>query len=251
VTAAELFDDAGMAAGYATDRPPVHPHLVDHLRASWHPAMPVRIAVDVGCGAGASTAALQGWASVVVGIDPFAPMIRAARAAVAGPLFAVAAAERLPWAGASVDLLAAAGSLNYADLDAFVAEADRVLRPEGAIAISNYSFGRPEAPGANSDWSERFAAQFPRPGSSIVDATSFAAGPFRPTVDERFTVTLPMRRDAYLAYVMTDTGVARAVADGTDPSAARTWCAEALAHLPVGEGPVAFDCTLLVLVRSS
>ena len=61
VTAADLFDDAAMAAGYATDRPPVHPHLVDRLRASWNPAAPVRVAVDVGCGAGASTAALRGW----------------------------------------------------------------------------------------------------------------------------------------------------------------------------------------------
>jgi len=251
VTAADLFDDAGMAAGYATDRPPVHPHLVDRLRTAWSPAAPVRIAVDVGCGAGASTAALRGWAGVVVGIDPFAPMIRAARTAVAGPVFAVAAAERLPCAGASVDLLTAAGSLNYADLDAFVGEADRVLRPGGAIAVSNYAFGRPETAGVTPDWPERFAAEFPRPASRRVDAASFAAGPFRPAVDEQFTVSLPMRRDAYLAYVMTDTGVARAVADGADPSSARAWCADALAAVPDREMRVAFDCTLLVLVRSS
>jgi hypothetical protein len=149
-----------------------------------------------------------------------------------------------------VDLLTAAGSLNSADVDAFVAEADRVLRPGGAIAVSNYAFGRPEAPGATPDWPERFAARFPRPASRSVDAASFGRGPFRPSIDEQFTVTLPMRRDAYLAYVMTDTGVARAVADGADPSAARAWCADALAGVPDGEGPVAFDCTLLVLVRS-
>jgi SAM-dependent methyltransferase len=249
VTGAELFDDAAMAAGYATDRPPVHPHLVDRLRASWNRATPVRVAVDVGCGAGASTAALHGWAEVPFGLDPFAPMIRAARIAVADTPFAVAAAEALPCAGASVDLLAAAGSLNYADLDAFVGEADRVLAPGGAIAVSNFSFGRPADPSVAPDWPDRFAAQFPRPASGSVTAASFAAGPFRPRIDEQFTVTLPMTGAGYLAYVMTDTGVARAVADGTDPDDARAWCAAALSTAVGTDLPVAFDCTLVVLER--
>ena len=84
-------------------------------------------------------------------------------------LFAVAAAERLPCADASVDLLTAAGSLNYADLDAFVGEADRVLRTGGAIAVSNYSFGRPTAPAAAPDWPERFAGAVPTPGVATGD----------------------------------------------------------------------------------
>jgi hypothetical protein len=173
-------------------------------------------------------------------------MIRAARIAAADTAFVVAAAEALPCAGASVDLLTAAGSLNYADLDAFVGEADRVLVPGGAIAVSNYSFGRPAS--AAPDWPDRFAAQFPRPASRTVTAASFAAGPFRPRLDEQFTVTLPMTPAAYLAYVMTDTGVARAVADGTHPDTARAWCSAALTDAGV-ELPVAFDCTLLVLER--
>lgn len=249
MTAAELFADDAMAAGYASARPPVHPHLVDRLRAGWDRRAPAVI-VDVGCGAGASTAALRGWAPTLVGMDPSVPMIRAARACVPDTGFAVAAAEALPGAAASVDLLAATGSLDYADLGVFVHEADRVLRPDGVIAVANYGFGRPVAPEPQPDWPARFASRFGRPASRPVTASSFGASPFAVVEDARFVVTLAMTRDAYLAYVMTDTGVARAVAAGTAVDDARAWCADALPARPDPTWAIAFDCSLLVLARA-
>jgi SAM-dependent methyltransferase len=247
MTAAALFDDGAMAAGYARDRPPVHPHLVDRFRAG--PARPSGrgLAVDVGCGAGASTAALRGLTDRGVGFDPYAPMVAAAARVAADLPFAVAAAEALPLPVGRVDLLAAAGSLNYARLDAFVREADRVLAPEGVVVVSNYGFGRPVA--VDPTWPDRFAARWPRPASRPVDAASFAGGPFGVVVDERFVVTLPMTPAAYVAYLMTETSVAQAVRDGGDALEVQRWCEDALRPEFGVEQDVAFDATLLVLRR--
>jgi ubiquinone/menaquinone biosynthesis C-methylase UbiE len=249
VSAGALFDDAAMAGGYAHDRPPVHPKLMARLRAGAAWAGPAGIAVDVGCGAGASTAALRPLARRVIGVDPYEPMVRAACEVVRGATFAVATAEALPCAAGSVDLLAAAGALNYADLDAFVRDAERVLAPAGLVAVSNYGFGRPVGDGFPSDWPERFARRWPRPASARVDAASFAGAPFRVVVDEQFTVSLPMTPDAYLAYLMTDTAVAQAIAGGTPSGEIRSWCATALREGFRIEQLVTFDCSLIVLSR--
>jgi len=249
VRAGNLFDDAAMAVGYAYDRPPVHPHLMSRLAGTDGWRGPVEVAVDVGCGAGASTAALLPLARRVFGLDPFASMIRAARGAVRGATFAVAAAEALPCAAGSVDLLTAAGALNYADLDAFVRDADRVLRHDGLVVVSDFGFGRPEAAGFPSDWPERFVGRWPRPASTRVDATSFAGTPFRVAVDDRFAVSLSLTPAAYLAYLMTDTAVAQAVAAGTPVDEVRAWCAASLLDGYRTEQAVTFDCALIVLTR--
>jgi SAM-dependent methyltransferase len=243
----ELFDDAVMAAGYASDRPPVHAYLIDRLRAI--PALRdhVRVALDVGCGAGASAAGLRPLADVVVGVDPFVPMVESARAAVPDVHFAVAAAEALPAATGSVDLLTAAGALNFADLDAFVPEAERVLGIGGALAVMDYGFGWPTAVDLD-EWPVRFAERWPRPRARRVDASSFARSSLRVAADERFVITLPMPRQAYLAYVLTDTAVAHAVAGGVERDAIRAWCDDALDGFGAVR-PVAFAATLLVLTR--
>ena len=249
VTAPELFDDPEMAAGYAHDRPPVHAQLMDRLRASRAWNGPVRRVVDVGCGAGASSAALRDMADTVVGVDPYPAMVGTAAATVDAVSFGVARAEALPFAAATVGVLAAAGSLNYADLDAFVVEADRVLAATGIVAVTNYSFGRPTDPTVAPSWPARFAARWPRPTSAPVVASSFVSGPFRVVVDDAFTVAVPMTFTAYLAYVMTETNVAQAVAGGAAPDDVRAWCAGELGSGYGSEQPIAFDCSLLVLRR--
>jgi SAM-dependent methyltransferase len=245
----ELFDDAAMAVGYAYDRPPVHPPLMERLVATDAWRGPVGVAVDAGCGAGASTAALLPLAQRVLGLDPYLAMVRAARGAVRDATFAVGAAEALPCAAGSVDLLAAAGALNYADLDAFGADADRVLRRDGIVVVSDYGFGRPQGAGFPADWPDRFVRRWPRPPSTRIDAASFAHTPWSVVVDERFPVSIAMTPTAYVAYMMTDTAVAQAVAGGTPPDEIRAWCAAALLDGYRTEQLVTFDCSLLVLTR--
>ena len=209
---------------------------------------PSGTALDVGCGAGASTAAAcwlrrPGDRHRSVRADGGSRASRSAGGAVRGRV-----GEGLPVAADSVGLIGAAGSLNYAALGPFLAEADRVLGTGGSIAISNYAFGTPEAEAAPG-WPETFVTRWPRPASAPVTASSFASGPFRVVVDDRFTVTLTMTLDAYLAYLMTETSVARAVAGGTPVADIRAWCRATLAPGFTAARPITFACSLLVLQR--
>lgn len=243
--AAQLFTSAALAAGYAHDRPPVHAHLM--ARVPRHVIGPARTALDVGCGAGASTVALRDLAARRIGIDPAPAMVGAARATGDEAAYLVARAEALPLAAGTVDLIGAAGALNFADLGAFVAEADRVLGPDGAAVVSDYGFG---VPAAAPDWPQWFAGEWPRPAAAPVTAESFGGGPFAAVVDDAFAVTLPMTRAAYVAYALTDTRVAHAEAGGTARAEVAQWCEASLPRWE-GDAAVTFAATLLVLRRVS
>jgi ubiquinone/menaquinone biosynthesis C-methylase UbiE len=81
----------------------------------------------VGCGAGLSTAALVPLARQVIGLEPVSAMLVHRQAVAPHSRFVIGQAERLPFAVRSFDLVAAGGSLNYADLPSALAEVARVL----------------------------------------------------------------------------------------------------------------------------
>lgn len=95
--------------------------------------------LDVCCGTGLHSLAAAR-AGAVVTVSDIAPQnielarLRAARAGlqITGR---AADAEALPWPEASFDLVTCAGSLSYVDLDKFLAELRRVLRPGGAFVF--------------------------------------------------------------------------------------------------------------------
>src|ERR1700692_1726145 len=66
-----MYDSQRLAAAYAADRPPVHEQI---LRSARVPRQADR-ALDVGCGAGLSTAALAPLARRVVGLEPIPAML--------------------------------------------------------------------------------------------------------------------------------------------------------------------------------
>jgi len=69
---ASVYDSERLAAGYAFDRPPVHERI---LRSAPLKERPANLALDVGCGAGLSTAALAPFARQAIGLEPVATML--------------------------------------------------------------------------------------------------------------------------------------------------------------------------------
>jgi SAM-dependent methyltransferase len=97
----------------------------------------VETAVDVGSGTGALLSLLDDHAAEVVGIDPLSDASRVS----------AGAAERLPFADGSIDLITAFDVLEHVDDRAAVAEFARVLRPPGWVILT--------VPAFPSLWSER------------------------------------------------------------------------------------------------
>jgi len=248
IDAGRLFDSERIAAGYASARPAVHRQLVTHLAAHLDRHWPVAVALDVGCGAGGSTAALAPLARRRLGIDPFLVMVAAARSAAAGAeLFSVGTAEQLPVRDGSIDLIGAAGSLNFADLDAFAVEAARVAAPEGLLVVTDYRLGIPAGATA---WAEEFPRRWPRPPARAVSAASFAGTPWSVVMDDTVDVRLAMSLTRYVDYLVTDTGVESAVRSGeTTEVEVRAACAAALGDTFRGEVLVTFPASVIALRR--
>ena len=153
-----VYDSDLMASAYAFDRPSVHGQILRSARWSRE----AESALDVGCGAGLSTAVLAPWARRVVGLEPVPAMLAHRRAVAPRASFIIGQAERLPFAARSFDLVTAAGSLNYADLPAALAEVARVLTPDGVFLLYDFSTGRRSASsGALAPWFAVFEQRFP------------------------------------------------------------------------------------------
>jgi len=155
-----VYDSERLAAYYAFDRPPVHEQILQSAPLTRQAGR----ALDVGCGAGLSTAGLAHLARQVVGLEPVAAMLAHRRTVAPHASFVIGQAERLPFAAGSFDLVTAAGSLNYTGLPSALAEIARVLTRDGTFLLYDFSAGRRSVSGAElADWYASFEQRFPPP----------------------------------------------------------------------------------------
>ncbi|WP_298180321.1 class I SAM-dependent methyltransferase [Saccharomonospora sp.] len=119
--------------------------LWEHLAAQvpW----PAADVVDVGCGDGFHLLRFAATASSVVGVEPHPPLVRRAQSRVAGhPRINVlrGTAQRLPLPDASVDLVHARTAYFFGPgCEPGLREADRVLRPGGALVVVDLDTRKP------------------------------------------------------------------------------------------------------------
>jgi SAM-dependent methyltransferase len=236
---AGIYASARMAAGYAFSRPAVHPHIISKIREDLRLEEPVGRALDIGCGAGLSTAALAPLARCVVGLEPAVAMLAHRHTVAPRASFVAARAERLPFAAGSFDLVTAAGALNYVDLERFLPDLVRVLTARGVMAIYDFSAGRRlRGSGALNAWYAEFERRYPpKPGYEMdVRQIEYARSGLTLLDFERFEVAVPMTMAQYVPYAMSETGVELAVARGVPEAEIRNWCAVTLADV-LGEEP--------------
>jgi SAM-dependent methyltransferase len=229
----DLYNSARLASAYAFARPPIHPLIIERIMGHGTVrARSIGCALDVGCGAGRSTAALTAVARTVVGLEPAAAMLAHCRAVAPGASFVVGRAEDLPFANASFDLVTAAGSLNYTDRGRSLGEIARVLAPGGVLAIYDFSSGRRcHAAASLDDWFAEFERLYPYPPGYALDvrALDYGSVGLRLAGYEPFEVAVALTLDAYLAYVLSEANVERAVASGAPEASVAAWCRERLA----------------------
>lgn len=131
-----------VAAEYATYRPHYPEALFDFL-AERAPAR--RLAWDCACGNGQATIDLAARFEHVIGTDPSAAQIAEAPAHPRIE-WRVASGERSGIPDDSCDLVTVAQALHWLDIDAFFAEAARVARRDGLVAIWSYGDARLDDP---------------------------------------------------------------------------------------------------------
>lgn len=141
---ARIYDSERLARCYAVDRPPVHGVICARLFSVLPTSCSAGNALDIGCGAGASMVALASHVRHVTGVDPSARMLIHAQSALPEATCIQGSAEALPLESRTYDIVTAAGSLSYVDVDAALAEVSRVLAPNGCFAP--YDFYGPRLP---------------------------------------------------------------------------------------------------------
>ena len=222
-----IYDSPRLAAGYAYDRPAVHRRIIEAAREHLHITNRLERALDVGCGAGLSTAALEPLAKTLVGLEPVHAMLTHSRVVAPDARFVVGRAERLPFSARAFDLIAAAGALNYVDVDLFLAEAVRVLAPDGVLIIYDFSAGRHvrEGPQLN-EWFAMFARRYPSPPGYDLDVKGLAyhRSGLRLKAYTEFEIAVPMTLRTYLPYVASETRVESAISRGVPETEIRAWC---------------------------
>jgi ubiquinone/menaquinone biosynthesis C-methylase UbiE len=182
-----------------------------------------------------------------IGMEPVEPMLALTREVAPGASFVVGRAEAIPVAAGSMDVMTAAGSLNYVDLPRFFAEARRVLRADGVLVVYDFSAGKRMAGSAAlAEWFAEFRRRYPpRPSSGRpLDPGILAtlAEGFRADGAEVYEEAIAMTPEAYVDYMMTETNVASAVREGAREEGIREWCRETLAPVFGGRArEVLFD----------
>lgn len=240
-----LYTSQRLIDGYAFSRPAVHGHLIAAIAQHLGLATPVGVALDIGSGAGLSAAALDPVARTVVGLEPVTAMLAHRTRVAPRAHFVAGIGEALPVAAGAVDLITAAGAINYTDRDRFLPEVRRVLKPDGVFALYDFSPGRRFRGDDELDrWFSEFEHRYPAEPGYALDVTTLPYERYGLRL-ERFQVVepvVPMTAAAYLEYVLTETGVEIATGAGTPEREIREWCRQTLAPV-FGDGTreVLFD----------
>ncbi|KAJ2501522.1 trans-aconitate methyltransferase 1 [Coemansia sp. RSA 1972] len=133
------------AANYQTNRPRYRETLVDTILAyhkRGNPGAETNVAVDVATGTGIFARQLPAYFAKVMATDISGTMLESARASSASQAieYVEASAEDLSFLGdSSVDVMTVATGAHWFDTERFAAEARRVLRPSGTLAIFGYT----------------------------------------------------------------------------------------------------------------
>lgn len=209
------FSDASEA--YRARRPTYPSQLFEYL-ASVAPAR--ALAWDCATGNGQSAGPLARHFEAVVATDASAAQIEAAPP-TPGVEFRVATAEASGLDPESIDVIAVAQALHWFDLPAFFAEAARVLKPGGILAVWSYQLAivLPEIDAVVYDLYEPVLGSYWPPERALV-ATGYEgiALPFEPVASPEFDMSLEWNAEDLCDYLRTWSAAKRYAKErGLDP----------------------------------
>jgi ubiquinone/menaquinone biosynthesis C-methylase UbiE len=220
------FVTRSSAQRYATGRPNIHGEAVRRIRAMLSLEEPFVLALDVGCGTGLSTRALKEIANRVIGAD-LSPEMLACASPDERIHYLAASAEALPFPSAVFDLLLTSSAFHWFDRRRFLSEAERVLKPNGALAFFESGFtGRMEESPEFANWCRsshlaRYPSPLRHPKFGQVDGD---LNGWRVLGEERYEEAVEMTLEQFVSYLLTQSNVIAAVEAGRESlEKAETW----------------------------
>ncbi|KAM4626222.1 putative methyltransferase [Discoglossus pictus] len=137
--AVDLFKKEDFSSVYQKYMYPISNEVMDLILSyvEEKKGKPYGMALDVGCGTGRYTWPLAHKFQKVLGVDISESQLNEARrcASKENTYYKVAPAEKLPLGDSSVDLVNAGLAAHWFNIDKFVQEAVRVLKPNGCLAV--------------------------------------------------------------------------------------------------------------------
>jgi SAM-dependent methyltransferase len=213
-----MFKDhfSKQAAEYAKFRPRYPQELFNYL-GSIAPSR--QLAWDCGTGNGQAAVGLALVFDHLIATDPSEKQIANAQSheKVA---YRVAPAENSGIGSETIDLIMVAQALHWFDLDRFYAEAQRVLKPDGVLAVSAYNLLDIEKAidqVVNRYYYEVVGSFWP-PERELVEQFANLSFPYRETAAPKFEMTAHWNLDHLLGYLRTWSSTQRFIAaKGSDP----------------------------------
>lgn len=213
-----FFAHASAAERYAKARPYFHPLVIERIRTHLNLEHPVPRALDVACGTGQSSRALQAIAERVTGTDLSAEMLEYARQHP-GIEFLESPAENLPFAAKTFELLTVCMAFHWFDQAKFLLEARRVLKPNGWLVLYNNEaraqiIGNPEF----LRWADSFYANYPTPARAETPTSPefFSTHGFQLGPLEDFENHVSFTPDELAAYMTTQSNFIAKVEQGSE-----------------------------------
>ncbi len=205
---ANPFTTETAALLYAAGRPDYSAMAANIARRMTGLEEPVDVAVDIGSGTGISTAMLTELARSVIGVEPATAMVRHARPA-RKVRYVMGAAEALPIADVSCELIGVGSALHWFDRDRFLAESLRIAKPGAWLVIHDHWFtgmmkGNPEF----REWvTGTYLARYPSPPRNRWWQPGEDLGHWRNTEWELYDHEIDMDAGRLIQYVLSQSNL--------------------------------------------
>lgn len=209
---------SAVSGGYAEFRPR-YPEALYRWLASESPG--AACVWDCACGSGQATVDLAKYFEHVVATDLSAQQLAAARAHPRIE-YRVALAEDSQLASGSIDLVTVAQALHWFNCERFYAEAQRVLRPNGMLAVWSYAVCTLASAGADAlvhdFYSGTVGPYWPPERTHVEDGYRSLPFPQPELAVPEFKIELSWSLDQFVGYLGSWSATSRYIkAKGTDP----------------------------------
>ena len=224
------FDYRRIAQGYAKDRPFLHGQVMNKVREAMNLSQNYKNGIDIGCGAGLSTKALRMICDHVIGTDISPEMIQAASALYDedGYQFQVCKAEEIEATAGSIDIVTAAGVMNWVDETRFLPLLHTILTDHGLFLLYDFWItDQMEQNSAYTDWwHHEYLVQFPKPKRKEERWTQKDVGKYglQLVLQEEYKTTFEMDKEHFIRFMLLQSNVIAQVEEkGRDLEQVQTW----------------------------